>query len=310
MLTYAQQHQLDSEQKRNLELFQCEMIVDAPVDELDADVQNRNKIIQMTANGEEFRGAISSSNRKSSAAHGATRWASAIMNMNNTASMNANVTNLNLSPGSNNNNNHTLNNNNPKVINNNTASVVVVGTDMVATGKVSPCQDQEVEEVVGDQPDPDYIKMFVGQVPRTMDEQQLKEMFEEFGRVHQINVLRDKTSGQSKGCCFVTFYTRKAALKAQDALHNIKTLVGCFFKHLCCPGSDSTNSDEKEKEWSEGDMSDYFSVTIVARGGGGETTDDLPLETVQLISALDVLDQRLRTPTYVLPLASNGAHKA
>lgn len=30
----------------------------------------------------------------------------------------------------------------------------------------------------------------------------------------------------SAGCCFVTFYTRKAALKAQDALHNIKTLVG------------------------------------------------------------------------------------
>ncbi|EAL41386.3 AGAP009474-PA, partial [Anopheles gambiae str. PEST] len=57
------------------------------------------------------------------------------------------------------------------------------------------------EEVVGDQPDPDYIKMFVGQVPRSMDEQQLKEMFEEFGRVHQINVLRDKTSGQSKGEC-------------------------------------------------------------------------------------------------------------
>lgn len=28
------------------------------------------------------------------------------------------------------------------------------------------------------------------------------------------------------GCCFVTFYTRKAALKAQDALHNVKTLVG------------------------------------------------------------------------------------
>uniref|UniRef100_A0A182NEI8 RRM domain-containing protein n=1 Tax=Anopheles dirus TaxID=7168 RepID=A0A182NEI8_9DIPT len=119
------------------------------------------------------------------------------MNMNNTASMNVNVTSLNLSPGSNNNNNHTLNNNNPKVINNNTASVVVVGTDIVAAGKVSPCQDQE-DEVVGDQPDPDYIKMFVGQVPRTMDEQQLKEMFEEFGRVHQINVLRDKTSGQSK----------------------------------------------------------------------------------------------------------------
>lgn len=32
------------------------------------------------------------------------------------------------------------------------------------------------------------------------------------------------------GCCFVTFYTRKAALKAQDALHNIKTLNGVSTK--------------------------------------------------------------------------------
>lgn len=28
------------------------------------------------------------------------------------------------------------------------------------------------------------------------------------------------------GCCFVTFYTRKAALDAQNALHNIKALPG------------------------------------------------------------------------------------
>lgn len=55
------------------------------------------------------------------------------------------------------------------------------------------------EPLSSDQPDPDYIKMFVGQVPRSMDEAQLKEMFEEFGRVHQINVLRDKVTGLSKG---------------------------------------------------------------------------------------------------------------
>lgn len=41
--------------------------------------------------------------------------------------------------------------------------------------------------------------MFVGQVPKTMDEEQLREMFETYGRVHSINVLRDKLSGQSKG---------------------------------------------------------------------------------------------------------------
>ena len=49
------------------------------------------------------------------------------------------------------------------------------------------------------QPDHDSIKMFVGQVPRSMDEIELKAMFEEFGPVFQINVLRDKLNGQSKG---------------------------------------------------------------------------------------------------------------
>ncbi|XP_053675891.1 CUGBP Elav-like family member 2 [Anopheles nili] len=184
----------------------------------------------------------------------------AIMNMNSTASISANVPSMSLSPGSNNNNNHTLNNNNPKVINNNTATVA--GSDVAS--KASPCQDQE-EEVVGDQPDPDYIKMFVGQVPRSMDEQQLKEMFEEFGRVHQINVLRDKTSGQSKGCCFVTFYTRKAALKAQDALHNIKTLVGMHHPIQMKP-ADSENRNERKlfvgmlsKKYNENDVRQLFS---------------------------------------------------
>ncbi|KAF7380024.1 hypothetical protein HZH66_014379 [Vespula vulgaris] len=50
-----------------------------------------------------------------------------------------------------------------------------------------------------EQPDPDNIKMFVGQVPHDMDENDLRTLFEEFGRVHQINVLRDKTTGSSKG---------------------------------------------------------------------------------------------------------------
>ena len=49
------------------------------------------------------------------------------------------------------------------------------------------------------EPDPDAIKMFVGQIPRSMDENDLKKMFEEFGPIYQLNVLRDKITGQSKG---------------------------------------------------------------------------------------------------------------
>ncbi|XP_050100990.1 CUGBP Elav-like family member 2 isoform X2 [Anopheles aquasalis] len=183
--------------------------------------------------------------------------------MMNNGSSNAIVNNLNLSPGSNHSNNHTLNNNNPKVINNNMA---LTPNSDAGSKSSSSCQDAEIDqEIVGDQPDPDYIKMFVGQVPRSMDEQQLKEMFEEFGRVHQINVLRDKTSGQSKGCCFVTFYTRKAALKAQDALHNIKTLVGMHHPIQMKP-ADSENRNERKlfvgmlsKKYNENDVRHLFS---------------------------------------------------
>ncbi|RVE74941.1 hypothetical protein OJAV_G00027410 [Oryzias javanicus] len=79
-----------------------------------------------------------------------------------------------------------------------------------------------------DQPDVDAIKMFVGQIPRSWSEEQLRELFEPHGAVYEINILRDRSQNppQSKGCCFVTYYTRKSALEAQNALHNMKILPG------------------------------------------------------------------------------------
>nr|XP_019934510.1 PREDICTED: CUGBP Elav-like family member 2 isoform X6 [Paralichthys olivaceus] len=101
-----------------------------------------------------------------------------------------------------------------------------------------------------DQPDPDSIKMFVGQIPRSWSETELKELFEPYGAVHQINILRDRTQNppQSKGCCFVTFYTRKAALEAQNALHNIKTLSGMHHPIQMKPAdSEKTSAVEDRK---------------------------------------------------------------
>ncbi|XP_042210642.1 CUGBP Elav-like family member 1 isoform X9 [Homarus americanus] len=93
------------------------------------------------------------------------------------------------------------------------------------------------------EPDPDAIKMFVGQIPRSMDENDLRKMFQEYGEVYQINVLRDKVTGQSKGCCFVTFYARKSALEAQNAMHNIKTLPGMHHPIQMKP-ADTENRNE------------------------------------------------------------------
>ncbi|XP_052410722.1 CUGBP Elav-like family member 2 isoform X20 [Carassius carassius] len=101
-----------------------------------------------------------------------------------------------------------------------------------------------------DQPDPDAIKMFVGQIPRSWAEKELKELFEPYGAVYQINILRDRSQNppQSKGCCFVTFYTRKAALEAQNALHNIKTLTGMHHPIQMKPAdSEKSNAVEDRK---------------------------------------------------------------
>ncbi|GCB63567.1 hypothetical protein scyTo_0007401 [Scyliorhinus torazame] len=101
-----------------------------------------------------------------------------------------------------------------------------------------------------DQPDIDSIKMFVGQIPRSWSEKELKELFEQYGAVYEINVLRDRSQNppQSKGCCFVTFYTRKAALEAQNALHNMKILPGMHHPIQMKPADSEKNNAVEDRK--------------------------------------------------------------
>ncbi|XP_076311174.1 CUGBP Elav-like family member 1 isoform X34 [Tachypleus tridentatus] len=131
--------------------------------------------------------------------------------------------------------------------------------------RIQPSESRTMNSPHKEQPDPDAIKMFVGQIPRSWDENDLKKMFEEFGPVYQINILRDKVTHQSRGCCFVTFYTRKAALEAQNALHNIKTLPGMHHPIQMKP-ADSENRNERKlfigmlsKKCNENDVRIMFS---------------------------------------------------
>ncbi|XP_044021383.1 CUGBP Elav-like family member 2 isoform X4 [Aphidius gifuensis] len=170
-----------------------------------------------------------------------------------------------------NNNNNNTNNNNINNNNNNNVShhphpYSKVQSTRSHQNNIDNQKENTLLENSLDKPDPDTIKMFVGQVPHDMDENDLRLMFEEFGRVHQINVLRNKYTGSHQGCCFVTFYTRKAALAAQNALHNIKTFNGMHRPIQMKPADSGHRNDRKlfvgmlSKKYTENDVRNMFDV--------------------------------------------------
>lgn len=58
------------------------------------------------------------------------------------------------------------------------------------------------------------MKVYVGNLPWSVDDEKLREMFEKFGEITEATVIKDKFSGRSKGFGFVTFASKENADKA------------------------------------------------------------------------------------------------
>ena len=101
-----------------------------------------------------------------------------------------------------------------------------VVTQAAASGDGGPSAngDSAAKRISLGHPDPDSMKMFAGQIPRHMEEPEVRKVFEEFGPVYELSILKDRATGASRGCCFVTFMKRKDALEAQNKLHGVRVL--------------------------------------------------------------------------------------
>jgi len=63
------------------------------------------------------------------------------------------------------------------------------------------------------------MNIYVGNLPYTITEDELKDVFSEFGEVSTVNVITDKFSGQSKGFGFVEMANNSEADEAIKALN-------------------------------------------------------------------------------------------
>lgn len=68
-------------------------------------------------------------------------------------------------------------------------------------------------------------KLFVGNIPYSSNEDDLKKLFSEAGTVESVAIITDRHSGRSKGFGFVEMATDEEAKKAIDAI-NGKELEG------------------------------------------------------------------------------------
>jgi len=68
-------------------------------------------------------------------------------------------------------------------------------------------------------------KVYVGNLPFSVDLGKLKEIFSPFGEIEEAIVITDKYSGRSKGFGFVTFVDEESAKKAIEEM-NEKEIEG------------------------------------------------------------------------------------
>lgn len=67
-------------------------------------------------------------------------------------------------------------------------------------------------------------KLYVGNLPYSVEEEQLRGIFSQYGEISQLNLIMDRDTGRPKGFGFITFATQMAAEKALE--QNGKDLGG------------------------------------------------------------------------------------
>lgn len=71
-------------------------------------------------------------------------------------------------------------------------------------------------------------------------------MLETYGPIYDFNVLKDRATGQSRGCAFVTYSHRETAMRAINDLHDRHTLPGMTHPMQVKPAESENREDQRK----------------------------------------------------------------
>lgn len=116
------------------------------------------------------------------------------------------------------------------------------------------------------EPGVDGAKLFVGSLPRTITEDELREFFSKFGAITEVFVMRDTATGTGRGCAFV-----KMALK-EDALYAIQSLAGKHQWEGCARPLEVRFAESKSQRMQNMGESTGFASRLEVQGASARST--------------------------------------
>ena len=67
------------------------------------------------------------------------------------------------------------------------------------------------------------MRIYVGNMPFSMNDEQVRELFEQHGKVDSVNIITDRQTGRPRGFAFVDMPDEAEGHKAIEALHEFES---------------------------------------------------------------------------------------
>lgn len=92
-------------------------------------------------------------------------------------------------------------------------------------------------------------KLYVGNLPYSADENDIRDAFEQFGEITEVKLITDRETGRSKGFSFITMESQQAAENALTM--NGKEINGRSVKVSIARENNSRGSDRggRSERW-------------------------------------------------------------